>query len=155
MFEELYSQRSGSSNSWTRWPGSRLEIQAFAENSTSLHDKTRTGRWRSDRALSMLVAKPMPNMTCTSTDLPPATEIASRKIAEAGLSDRVKAQPIDFFKDPIPPADGRDDGNDSACWNLEKKSDAYPQGIRCMPKAVHSSLSRPSSTTPDARMHSD
>lgn len=74
-------------------------------------------------------------MTCTTTDLPAAVEIAKKKIAEAGLSDRVNAEPVDFFKDEIPPADVVTMGMILHDWNLEKKImlirkayDALPDG---------------------------
>jgi cyclopropane fatty-acyl-phospholipid synthase-like methyltransferase len=74
-------------------------------------------------------------MTCTTTDLPAATEIAKKKIAEAGLSDSVKAEPIDFFTQEIPPADVVTMGMILHDWNLEKKMmlirkayDALPEG---------------------------
>jgi len=67
--------------------------------------------------------------------LPEATEIAKRKIAKAGLSDRVKAEPIDFFNDAIPKADVVTMGMILHDWNLEKKMhlirsayDALPEG---------------------------
>ncbi len=74
-------------------------------------------------------------MTCTTTDLPQATEIAARKIAEAGMSERVKAQPIDFFANAIPRADVVTMGMILHDWNLENKKmlirkafDALPEG---------------------------
>ena len=85
--------------------------------------------------LSTLVAKANPHITCTTTDLPPATEIAKKKIEAAGISDRVRAEPIDFFKDPIPSADVVTMGMILHDWNLEKKMmlirkayDALPEG---------------------------
>jgi hypothetical protein len=42
---------------------------------------------------------------CTSVDLPAVTEISHRKIAAAGLSDRVSARSLDFFAEPLPKAD--------------------------------------------------
>jgi hypothetical protein len=74
-------------------------------------------------------------MRCTSTDLPEATAIAARKIEQAGLTDRIATQPIDFFTDQIPPADVVTMGMILHDWNLEKKMmlirkayDALPDG---------------------------
>jgi cyclopropane fatty-acyl-phospholipid synthase-like methyltransferase len=85
--------------------------------------------------LSRLVAKRHPHLTCTSADLPPATEIARRKIAADGLADRVSAQPLDFFSDPLPSADVITMGMILHDWNLENKKllirkayDALPAG---------------------------
>jgi O-methyltransferase domain/Dimerisation domain len=85
--------------------------------------------------LSMLVAKAHPHMRCVSADLPAVTAIAARKIADSDVADRVSAQPIDFFADPLPPADVITMGMILHDWNLEKKMflvkaayDALPPG---------------------------
>ena len=61
--------------------------------------------------------------------------IAARKIAAAGLSDRVTVQSLDFFADPLPNADVITMGMILHDWNLEKKMhlvkaayDALPPG---------------------------
>src|SRR6185295_17628055 len=58
-----------------------------------------------------------------------------RKIAAAGLSDRVEARSLDFFKEPLPKADVITMGMILHDWNLEKKMhlvraayDALPPG---------------------------
>jgi len=71
--------------------------------------------------LSMSVARKHPNVRCTSVDLPDVTAIAKRKIAAAGLADRVSAQPLDFFAQPLPKADVVTMGLVLHDWNLEKK----------------------------------
>src|SRR5687768_14704842 len=122
VFEELYSQPERLEQFMDAMAGiSAGNFQAFAEKFDFSPYKTLTDVGGATGLLSMLVAKENPHMTCTSTDLPPATEIARRKIAEAGLADRVKAEPIDFFKDPIPPADVVTMGMILHDWNLEKK----------------------------------
>ena len=55
--------------------------------------------------LSCTVAAANPHMRCTSFDLPKVLPIASRKIEDAGLTDRVTAVGGDFFADPLPKAD--------------------------------------------------
>ena len=61
--------------------------------------------------------------------------IAERKIAAAGLADRVSAVAVDFFADPLPKADVITMGMILHDWNLEKKRhlvaaayDALPPG---------------------------
>ncbi|WP_066341172.1 methyltransferase [Azohydromonas lata] len=71
--------------------------------------------------LACLVAARHPHLYCTSLDLPKVTDIARRKIAERGMSDRVQAQPFDFFNDPFPQADVITMGMILHDWNLEKK----------------------------------
>ncbi|MEM9472604.1 MAG: methyltransferase [Pseudomonadota bacterium] len=74
-----------------------------------------------DALLSRVVASRHQNMSCTSFDLPEVTGIADRKIAAAGLGDRVQAVAGDFFTDPLPAADLITMGMILHDWNLEKK----------------------------------
>jgi hypothetical protein len=85
--------------------------------------------------LSCMVAAANPHMRCISADLAPVEPIAKRCIEQAGLSDRVKTAPIDFFTDPLPKADVITMGMILHDWNLEKKKhliqlayDALPPG---------------------------
>lgn len=136
VFEELYSQPERLEQFMDAMAGISFgNFQAFAEKFDFSKYKTMTDVGGATGLMSMLVAKQNPHMTCTSRDLPAATEIARRKIAEAGLSDRVKAEPIDFFADPIPPADVVTMGMILHDWNLENKMmlirkayDALPEG---------------------------
>jgi len=110
-------------------------FQAFAEKFDCSKYKTLTDVGGATGLLSMLVAKHHPHMTCTSTDLPEATEIAKRKIAKAGLSDRVKAEPIDFFNDAIPKADVVTMGMILHDWNLEKKMHLIRSAYDALPES--------------------
>lgn len=85
--------------------------------------------------LSIMVALRHKHMTCVSADLPMVSPIARRKIASFGVSDRVKTQDIDFFKDPLPKADVITMGMILHDWDLENKMmlirkayDALPEG---------------------------
>ena len=85
--------------------------------------------------LSCMVAAANPHMRCTSFDLPSVVPIATRKIAQTGLSDRVTAVGGDFFVDPLPRADVITMGMILHDWNLDNKKvlirkayDALPEG---------------------------
>lgn len=85
--------------------------------------------------LSCMVAQAQPHMRCTSFDLPNVVPIATRRIAAAGLGDRVKAVGGDFFTDPLPRADVITMGMILHDWNLANKKmliakayDALPEG---------------------------
>jgi predicted O-methyltransferase YrrM len=85
--------------------------------------------------LSCMVATANPHMHCISFDLPNVVPIATRKIAQAGLDDRVTAVGGDFFVDPLPRADVITMGMILHDWNLDKKKalirkayDALPEG---------------------------
>jgi precorrin-6B methylase 2 len=85
--------------------------------------------------LSCMVALANPHIRCTSFDLPKVVPIATRKIQQAGLTDRVTAVAGDFFADPLPKADVITMARILHDWNLEKKKalirkayDALPPG---------------------------
>jgi precorrin-6B methylase 2 len=85
--------------------------------------------------LSCVVAAANPHMRCISFDLPKVLPIATRKIQQEGLTDRVTAVGGDFFADPLPKADVITMGGILHDWNLEKKKtlirkayDALPAG---------------------------
>jgi hypothetical protein len=136
LFEELYSQPERLEQFMDAMAGiSAGNFHAFAEKFDFSKYKTMTDVGGATGLLSMCVARRHPHMTCTTTDLPAAVEIASKKVVEAELSNRVKTQPIDFFKDPIPAADVVTMGMILHDWNLEKKMmlirkayDALPEG---------------------------
>ena len=85
--------------------------------------------------LSCIVAAANRHIRCVSFDLPEVVPIATRKIQEAGLTERVRAVGGDFFADPLPKADVITMGMILHDWNLEKKKvliqkayDALPNG---------------------------
>lgn len=136
VFEELYSKPERLEQFMDAMAGiSAGNFQALAEKVDFSPYKTLCDVGGATGLLSMSVARRHPHIQCISADLPQATEIAKRKIAEAGLSDRVKAEPIDFFNDPIPAADVVTMGMILHDWNLENKMmlirkayDALPEG---------------------------
>ena len=136
VFEELYSQPERLEQFMDAMAGiSAGNFQAFAEKFDFSKYKTLTDVGGATGLLSMLVAKQNPHMTCTTTDLPEAVEIAKKKIDEAGMSDKVKAEPVNFFTDEFPKADVVTMGMILHDWNLENKMmlirkayDALPEG---------------------------
>lgn len=136
MFGELYSKPERLEQFMDAMSGiSAANFLAFAEKFDFSRYKTITDVGGATGQLSILVARQHPHMRCTSADLPQATQIARRKIAAAGLADRVSAVPIDFFADPLPKADVVTMGMILHDWNLEKKMrlirkayDALPPG---------------------------
>jgi SAM-dependent methyltransferase len=51
---------------------------------------------------SIAFLKASPEMKATLFDLPPVVEMARKRFSEAGLLDRVKLMPGDFYKDALP-----------------------------------------------------
>lgn len=136
MFAELYSKPERLELFMDAMSGiSAGNFQSFAEKFDFSRYHTLCDVGGATGQLSMSVARRHPHMRCTSADLPAATKIAERKIAAAGLEDRVSATPIDFFADPLPKADVITMGMILHDWNLEKKMhlvkaayDALPPG---------------------------
>jgi cyclopropane fatty-acyl-phospholipid synthase-like methyltransferase len=135
MFAELYSQPERLEQFMDAMAGiSAGNFQALADKYDFSNYRTLTDVGGATGLLSMSVARRHPHMICTSTDLPEVTEIARRKIADAGLSDRVKAQPIDFFNDPVPAADVVTMGMILHDWNLEKKMHLIRSAYEALPE---------------------
>jgi len=136
VFEELYSKPDRLEQFMDAMAGiSYGNFAAFAEKFDFSKYKTMVDVGGATGLLSTLVVKANPHMTSTTTDLPAATEIAKRNLDSAGLADKVGAQPIDFFADPIPSADVVTMGMILHDWNLENKMmlirkayDALPEG---------------------------
>jgi hypothetical protein len=136
MFGELYSQPDRLEQFMDAMSGiSAGNFQAFAETFDFSRYHTLCDVGGATGQLSMLAARQHPHLRCTSLDLPLVTEIAQRKIATAGLSDRVTARSLDFFAEPLPKADVITMGMILHDWNLDKKLhliraayDALPPG---------------------------
>jgi SAM-dependent methyltransferase len=136
MFAELYSKPERLEQFMDAMSGISVgNFQAFAEKFDFSCYRTVCDVGGATGQLSMLVARRHPHLRCTSLDLPAATAIAERKITAAGLADRVSAQSLDFFAEPLPEADVITMGMILHDWNLEKKThlvraayDALPPG---------------------------
>ena len=94
MFEELYSKPERLEQFMDAMAGiSAGNFMAFAEKFDFSRYKTLTDVGGATGLLSLCVANANPHMSCTTTDLPAATEIARRRIAAARASERVKGNP--------------------------------------------------------------
>jgi predicted O-methyltransferase YrrM len=136
VFAELYSNPERLEQFMDAMSGvSATNYAALAEKFDFARYRTVCDVGGSTGQLSMSVARKHPNVRCTSVDLPEVTAIAKRRIAAAGLADRVSAQALDFFAEPLPKADVVTMGLVLHDWNLEKKRylvraayDALPPG---------------------------
>jgi hypothetical protein len=136
MFQELYSDPNRLEQFMDAMSGiSAGNFHAFAQKFDFSRYHTLCDVGGATGKLSIIVAKQHPHLRCTTVDLPLVTPIAERKIAAAGLSDRVSAKSVDIFADPLPRADVITMGLILHDWNLEKKMqliraayDALPPG---------------------------
>ncbi|HYD79924.1 MAG TPA: methyltransferase [Paucimonas sp.] len=136
MFAELYSDPKRLEQFMDAMTGISLpNFQAFAKKFDFSRYETLCDIGGATGQLSLIVAKEHRHLRCTTADLPVVKPIAERRIAAAGLSDRVTAAAVDFFADPLPRADVITMGMILHDWNLEKKIqliqaayDALPEG---------------------------
>ena len=136
MFEELYRDPRRLEQFMDAMSGiSAGSFAAFAEKFDFSTYRTLCDVGGATGLLSCLVAAQHEHLRCTTLDLAVVTPIAERRIAAAGLGDRVRARAIDFFAEPLPKADVVTMGMILHDWNLEKKLhliraayDALPAG---------------------------
>ena len=135
MFVELYSQPARLEQFMDAMSGiSAGNFQALADKFDFSRFHTVCDVGGATGQLSILLAKKHPHLQCVSTDLPPVTLIAERKIAAAGLSDRISALPLDFFAQPLPKADVITMGMILHDWNLEKKMHLIQAAYEALPE---------------------
>jgi SAM-dependent methyltransferase len=86
-------------------------------------------------ALPVQVAQAHPHLRGVGFDLPPVQPIFEEYVRSFGLADRLRFQPGDFFRDPLPHADVVVLGHVLHDWSLDEKrtllakaSDALPPG---------------------------
>ncbi len=135
VFEALYSTPARLEAFMDAMSGiSGGNFQALADKFDFSRYKTLCDVGGATGLLSMLVARKHSHLHCVSADLPNVTEIAHRKIAAAGLSERVSAQALDFFAQPLPKADVITMGMILHDWNLEKKMHLIRAAYDALPK---------------------
>jgi len=122
MFAEVYSEPERLEQFMDAMSGiSTPNFQAFAERFDFSRYRTLCDVGGASGQLAMAVARKHPHLGCTTADLPVVTEIARRRIAAAGLSDRVSAQSLDFLTEPLPKADVITMGMILHDWDLDRK----------------------------------
>jgi hypothetical protein len=122
MFEELYRDPRRLEMFMDAMTGiSASNFTAFAERFDFSFYRTLCDVGGATGQLSMIVARRHPHLRCITADLPAVTPIAARKIAAAGLADRVEARSVDIFAEPLPSADVITMGMILHDWNLERK----------------------------------
>ncbi|MDZ4805388.1 MAG: methyltransferase [Candidatus Eisenbacteria bacterium] len=135
MFAELYSSPKRLEQFLDAMSGiSAVNFQALAEKFDFSKYRTLCDVGGASGQLSCLVAARHPHLKCLSADLPEVTAIAEKKIAAAGLSERVSARAIDFFADPLPMADVITMGMILHDWDLPKKKQLIKAAYDALPK---------------------
>jgi len=83
--------------------------------------------------LSIRVAGSQPHMKCISLDLPVVAPIAQKRVADAGLSDRIDVRSGDFFKEPFPRADVITMANVLHDWGTTERKMLIRQAYDALP----------------------
>lgn len=86
-----------------------------------------------DALLSRIVAPAHPHLHCTSFDLPLVTEIARRRVHQAGLDGRISTVAGNFLTDQLPQADIITMGMILHDWNLEHKKALIAKAYAALP----------------------
>jgi len=134
MFDELYRDPARLEQFMDAMAGiSAGNFQALADKFDFSKYQTLCDVGGSTGQLSMFAARKHPHLRAISADLPVVTEIATKKIAAAGLSDRVSARAVDAFNDPLPKADVITMGMILHDWNLEKKRQLVRKAYEALP----------------------
>jgi hypothetical protein len=114
---------------------SRINFEAFAAKFDFSKFETLCDVGGATGLLCMEVTKKHPHLKCVTWDLAVVEPIARKRIASAGLSDRVSTASGDFFEDALPKADLITMGMILHDWNVERKLhliraayDALPPG---------------------------
>lgn len=135
MFDELYSDPARLEQFMNAMSGiSAGNFRALAQKFDFSRYNTLADIGGATGQLSCIVAGQHPHMSCLSLDLPVVQPIAERRIAAAGLQDRVTALPIDFFADDFPQADVITMGMILHDWNLEKKKLLIRKAYEALPR---------------------
>ncbi|HEY2046018.1 MAG TPA: methyltransferase, partial [Candidatus Udaeobacter sp.] len=136
IFDELYADPEKLECFLDGMTGlSRINFEALADKFDFSRYHTLCDVGGATGLLCIEVAKKHPHIECTSFDLAAVEPVAKKRIAAAGLTDRIRTATGDFFQDPLPKADVITMGMILHDWNLEKKMkliraayDALPPG---------------------------
>lgn len=122
VFEELYSRPERLEQFMDAMAGISVgNFMALADKFDFSKYNTLCDVGGAAATLSIAVAKRHPHLQIVTADLPAVTAIAAKKIEAAGLSGRITAADLDFFRDEVPKADVITMGMILHDWNLEKK----------------------------------
>ena len=135
MFATLYEVPERLEQFLTAMAGiSAGNFKAFAQKFDFAKYKTLCDVGGATGQLSCMVAEANPHMRCVSFDLPKVAPIATRKIEQMALADRVEAVGGDFFVDPLPKVDVITMGMILHDWNLEKKKSLIRKAYEALPQ---------------------
>ncbi len=135
MFDTLYADPARLEQFMDAMSGVSLgNFDAFANKFDFSKYKSMVDIGGATGQLASFVARRHPNLACASYDLPVVQPIAERRIKERGLSDRVKAGSIDFFKEEFPKADVITMGMILHDWDLANKKMLIAKAYRALPE---------------------
>ena len=134
LFQELYSDTSRLEEFLRAMTGVQMgAFLALSEKFDFSPYKSVCDVGGAGAMLSMILARAHQHLSFTSLDLAQVQPIATRNVAQAGLSERVKVVVGDFFAEPLPKADVIVMGNILHDWNQEKKQHLIQAAYEALP----------------------
>lgn len=134
-FEELYSDIPRLEQFMNAMAGISMgNFIAFAKKFDFSNCKTLCDVGGATGLLSSLVAQEHKDIECTTFDLPAVEPIAKKFLQKQGVTERVKVDSGDFFKDPLPKADVITMGMILHDWNLENKMHLIKSAYEALPE---------------------
>jgi hypothetical protein len=135
LFDALYGDPEALSEFCKAMTGRSLpSAVAIARKFPWRRYKTHADLGTAEGALPVQVALAHKHMRCTGLDLPQVMPVFERYVASHGLSERVRFQAGDFFKDPLPTANVLSMGMILHDWSLEEKQALLKKGCDALPK---------------------
>lgn len=136
FFEVLYSEPERLRQFLSAMTGLSAGVSAAIAKQFPWKDyKTFVDIGAAEGGLAAEVARTHPHLSGGGFDLPPVEPAFNDYVGSAGLGDRLKFYPGDFFNDPLPSADVLVMGHILHDWNLDEKRvlirkayDALPDG---------------------------
>ena len=134
MFDELYAEPARLEQFMHAMEGISLgNFHALAETFDFSPYTTVCDVGGATGQLSVILAQRHGHLRCTTFDLPAVGPIAEKAIANAGLTDRVRAAAGDFLTDELPRADVITMGMILHDWNLDRKKQLIRAAYEALP----------------------
>ena len=134
MFEELYSDPARLEQFMEAMQGISLgNFHALADTFDFSRYQTVCDVGGATGLLCTILTRRHPHLRCTSYDLPVVAPIAEKRIAAAGLADRITVASGDFLADPLPSADVITMSLILHDWNLDRKKQLISSAYQAIP----------------------
>ena len=134
MFDALYGDPEALKAFCKAMTGrSLIAARAIAKKFPWRHYQTFADLGTAEGVLPAEVALAHKHLNCVGFDLPPVRGVFEEYVASRGVADRVRFQPGDFFKDPMPRAQVLSMGANLHDWDLDRKRALIGEAYEALP----------------------